>query len=93
MKRAAFAFVQAVDAAEDLGEQPLRLDAAGEQMAMISVRGEEIVVGAQARERRHAGGLLADIEMVVAAEHAFVMQRHEILFEVADDEHPPAQLQ
>jgi hypothetical protein len=31
--------------------------------------------------------------MVVAAEHTSVMQRHEILFEVADDEHPPAQLQ
>jgi hypothetical protein len=69
VKRSAFAFVQAIDAAQDLGEQPLRLDAAGEQMAMISVRGEEIVVGAQAREGGHASGLRRH-EMVMAAEHA-----------------------
>jgi hypothetical protein len=31
--------------------------------------------------------------MIVPAENAFVVQRHEILFEVADDEHPPAQVQ
>jgi hypothetical protein len=36
---------------------------------------------------------LADIEMVVAAEHALVVERHEILFKVADDKHPPAQVQ
>ncbi len=93
MKRTALAFIQAVDAAQYFREEFFRLSAAGEQMAMISVRGEEIVVGIQAGKRRHAGRFLADIQMVVAAEHALVVQPHEILFEVADDEHPAAQLQ
>ena len=60
---------------------------------MVSVRGEEIVVGAQAGKRRHAGGLLADIKMVVTAEHALVVERHQTLFKMADDEHAPAQFQ
>jgi hypothetical protein len=31
--------------------------------------------------------------MIVSAEHAFVVERHEILFEVTNDKHPPAQIQ
>ena len=90
MERTALAFVETVDAAEDLGKKLFWLRAAGEQVAVVSVRGEEIVVRAQAGNRRHAGSLLPDIKMIVAAEHALVVQRHQILFEVTDDEHPPA---
>jgi hypothetical protein len=59
-------------------------------MAMVSVRGEEVIIRAETSERRHAGGLLADVEMVMAAKHAFVVQRHETFFEMANDEHAPA---
>ena len=59
-------------------------------MAMVSVRREEIIVSAQAGNRRHAGSFLSDIKVVVAAENALVMQWHQVLFEVTDDKHPPA---
>jgi hypothetical protein len=62
-------------------------------MAMVSVSGEEIIVGAQARNRRYAGSFLPDIKVVVTAENAFIVQRHQILFKVTDDEHPPTQVQ
>ncbi len=65
-----------VGASRDLGKEPFRIGSASEQMAMVSVRGEEIVVGAETGNRRHAGPLLADIKMVVTAEHALVMKRH-----------------
>jgi hypothetical protein len=62
-------------------------------MAVVSVRGEEIVIRTQTRKRRYAGAFLTDIKMIMAAENTLVMERHEILFKVTDDEHPPAQVQ
>jgi hypothetical protein len=73
MERSAFAFIQAIDSAENFRKQTLRFGAAGEQVAMVSVRGEEIIIAAQTCERRHAGRLLADIKMVVATERAVIV--------------------
>jgi hypothetical protein len=93
MERTSLAFVQAVDSSEDFREQPFRFGAAREQVAVVSVRGEEIIVRAEARDSRHAGGFLPDVEVVMPAEYALVMQRHQTLLEVADEKHPPAQFQ
>ena len=93
MKRSALTFVQSVGPPQDFREQPFRFGAAREQVAVVSVRGEEIIIRAEARNGRDAGGLLADVKVVVAAEHALIVQRHQTLFEVADHEHPPAQFQ
>ena len=65
----------------------------GEQMTMVSMRSKEIIIRAEARNGRHAGGLLADVKVIVAAEHALIVQRHQAFFEVPDEKHPAAQLQ
>jgi hypothetical protein len=62
-------------------------------MAVISVRGEEIIICAQTRQGRYAGGFLADVQMIMTAKNTTIMQRHQILFEVTDDEHPTTQIQ
>jgi hypothetical protein len=36
---------------------------------------------------------LADVKVVVAAEHASVVEWYQVLFKVTDDEHSPAQVQ
>jgi hypothetical protein len=46
VKRTALAFVQAVGSPQDLRVKTLGFDAAGEQVAVISVRREEVVIGA-----------------------------------------------
>ena len=48
MERTALALVQSVGAAKNFGEEFLRLSPAREQMAVISVRREQIIIAAQA---------------------------------------------
>lgn len=93
MKRSALAFVIAVGAPQDFRAEFLRIGAAGEQMAMIPVRGEKIIVRSERRERGNSGGFLADVKMIMSAENSFVVERNQTLFEVANDEHPAAKIQ
>ena len=90
MERTALSLVQSAGAAENFGAEFLRIGSAREQMTVISVRREEIIIGAQAGNRRHTGGFLTDVKMVMSAENAFVMERDETLFEVTYDEHAAA---
>ena len=90
MERTALAFVQTIDSAENLGEEPPGFGAAGEQMTVISVRREKVVVAAQTGNRRHTGSFLTDVQVIVAAEYSLVVERHQVLFEMANDQHAPA---
>ena len=92
MKRAAFAFVIAVRASQNFRAEFFRFCAAGEQVAVISMRGEKIVVCPKTRQRRNACGLLADIKVIVAAKHSLIVQRNQAFLEVTDDEHPAAEI-
>ena len=93
MKGAAFAFIQPVAAPKYFGIELFGLDAAGEQMTVVSVGREEIVIGTKAGDRRHAGSLLPDVKMIVTAKYTFIVEDHQILFKVTDHEHAPAQVQ
>src|SRR5689334_21823876 len=90
MEGTALALVQSVGAAENFGEEFLRLSPAREQMAVISVRREQIIIGAQALYRRDAGRYLTDVKMIMSAEYALVVERHQTFFEVAYDKHAAA---
>ena len=79
--------------AEDLGEDTPGVGAAREQVAVIAVRREDVIVGGEARERRHAGRLLADVDVIVAAKIAGIVQRDETLLEMTDEEHPAAKVE
>jgi hypothetical protein len=90
VKRTPLAFVIAIRATQDFSKEPLRIGASGEQVAVVSMRGEEIIARPQAGNRRHTRRLLPDIEVIVAAKDVLIMQRYQALFEVANDKHPPA---
>jgi hypothetical protein len=90
MERTALSLVQSVGASENFGAEFFWLSPARQQMTMISVRREEIIIGAQAGNRRHAGAFLADVKMIMPTENAFVVERDKAFFEVTYDKHSAA---
>src|SRR6516162_8354560 len=82
MEGAALSLVQTVGAPENLGQEFLWLDAASEQMAVISMRREQIIIAAQARDRGDTRGFLADVKMIMSAEYSLIMKRHKAFFEM-----------
>lgn len=60
---------------------------------MISVRGEQVVIGSQRGQRGNSRCFLANVKMIVPTEDPSVMKRNEALFKVADDEHSTAPIE
>src|SRR5207253_9288393 len=54
--------------AEQLGHDPPGLQAAGQRVAVLAVVGEQVVARLQGGHQADDGGLLAEVEMAVAAE-------------------------
>ena len=88
VERAALAPVDARGLAQDLREHAGRIHAARQQVAVVAVRGVGDVAVPQVRERRHARGLLADVDVEVA-DVVGLGQADERLLEAADPEHRP----
>ena len=87
--RAADALAEAVLAAVDLGHHRLRVGAARDRVAVAAVGREELVVGAERRDRPDDRRLGAVGEMRVAADHAGVLDERALhaLLELADAQH------
>lgn len=89
VERATAALVVAVDAADYLREHLCRLATSGDDVAVITVRGENVVIAAQCVARAHSGRFLTDVDMVVAADEAGLLsgEVNYLLFGAADQEH------
>ena len=72
---------------EDLGEHGGRVGAPGQQVTVVAVGGEAHVSRLELRQGRHAGGLLADVDVEVA-DGVLAGQVDQPLLEAADDQHP-----
>ena len=83
----------AVDAAEQLGHHGARRHAARERLAVIAVGRDDVVVGAEHRERAGAHRFLADVEVAEAADLAERVGLGASLLEAALQQHRPQQLE
>ena len=77
----------AVDAAEQLGHDGVRMRAARERLAMLAVGGHEVVRVAERLGGADDGGLLADAEVEEAADLRLRVHLAGALLEAADEEH------
>jgi hypothetical protein len=92
VQRAALAAVVARLLAEDLGEHAAGVRAAGQQVAVVAVGGEDHVAVGEQLERDDAGDLLADRHVEVP-DVGGLGQRDQRLLEAADHEHAALDLQ
>ena len=83
----------AVDAAEQLGHDGARRHAARERLAVIAVGRDDVVVGAQHRDRAGADGFLSDVEVAEAADLAERVRLGAALLEAALQQHRAQQLE
>jgi hypothetical protein len=56
-------------------------------MAVVSVGREKIIAALQAGQPGDSGGLLADVDVIMAAEVSGVMKTDERLFEATNEQH------
>ena len=91
--RAALAVRAAVDAAEQLGHHGARRDAAHERLAVVAVRGDDVVVGPQRGLRARAHGFLSDVQVAEAADLAQRVRLGGAFLEAALEQHVVQQLQ
>ncbi len=91
MHRASEAVAEAVPASVDLGHDRLRIGPAGDRVAVAAVRREELVVGAERRDRADDRRLRTVREVRVPADHArMVLERPlDALLELPDPRHLP----
>ena len=82
----------AVDAAEQLGHHGARRHAARERLAVVAVRRDDVVVGAEQRERAGAHRFLSDVQVAEAADLAERVRLGAALLEAALQQHRAQQL-
>ena len=85
--RAALAARAAVDAAEQLGHHRARRHAARERLPVIAIGRDDVVVGAEHRQRPGAHRFLADVEVAEAADLAQRIRLGAALLEAALQQH------
>ena len=81
-----------VDAAEQLGHHGARSHAARERLAVVAVRRDDVVVGAERREHAGAHRLLPDVQVAEAADLAERVRLGAALLEAALEQHRVQQL-
>ena len=91
--RAALAARAAIDAAEQLGHDGARRDAARERLTVIAIRRDDVVVGAQHRQRSGADRFLPDVEMAEAADLPERVRLGATLLEATLEQHRAEQLE
>jgi hypothetical protein len=85
----ALAAADAVDLAAQLGHERSRVGAAGESISVVTVGGDEVVVGPQQAHRPHRHRLLPDVQVEKAADLALHVELGTPLLEPPDEEHGP----
>ena len=78
--------------AEQLSHDPVRIDAASEDVAVLTVVREHIIAGFQRGHHPDDGGLFAKIEMAVAADLGPGIHLAGLLFEAANHDHLPVEV-
>ncbi len=84
---AALGAADAADLAAQLGEQGPGIGAAGEGVAVVAVRRDDVVVGAQQAHRADADRFLPDVQVQEAADLPFDVELRAALLEPPDEEH------
>ena len=92
MHGATLAACDTVGASKQLGHHITRRYAARDRLTVIAVRGDDVIVRPQDRERAGADGLLPDVEMAEPADLAERVRFGAALLEAALQEHRTQQL-
>src|SRR5207302_4390810 len=85
MHRATPAAGHAGLAAEELGHDAVRLDTAGDGVAVLTVVSEQVVIWLHASRQANARGLLTQIEVAVTADLGSLVHLRRLLFEATDE--------
>jgi len=85
--RAALTVAEPVAAPEQLGHDPTRVGALRQTVAVLAVRRDRVVVGAQHGRRADGHRLLADIQVEEAADLAERVALRSLLLEATDQHH------
>jgi hypothetical protein len=76
-------------AADDLGQHFVGIAALSDHVTVVAVGREDVIVVLQHCAHRHTGGLLADVDMKVAAQEpvVFFMEADAVLLGAPDEQH------
>src|SRR6185437_6114410 len=78
--------IEAAGASQDLGKGPAGIGAAGEHMAVVAMRRDDMIALAEEVDRRRRGRFLADIDVEMASERLLRLQREHRLLEAANEQ-------
>jgi hypothetical protein len=89
MKGSSAATAVASFSSDDLRQNSLRVASFGDHMAVVAMRRENIIVGAQGGTDTDAGCLLSDVNVKMATNQAFVIfvEADDMFFSPPDHEH------
>src|SRR3989440_5161014 len=87
MHRATPAAGHAGLAAKELGHDAVRLDTAGDGVAVLTVVGEQVIIWLHASRQANARGLLTQIEVAVTADLGSLVHLRRLLLEATDEQH------